>query len=288
MSYLIITVLLNALISVLFKYFARYKVDELQAIVVNYWVCVLTGSIFIGYFPLGTGSITQSWSLPALIMGAGFIGVFSLFAWLTKTEGITTATVANKLSLAVPVIFSVLLYHEPLSVWHIAGILLAFPAVYLAASGTPVKPAGHHHLFWSALLFAGSGLLDTGMQYVQHQFLATDEAQAVFSVHLFAVAGCIGILVQGWRLFRGQSVWSWRSVCGGVLLGVPNFFSIYCFIRMLHSGFLQSTVAIPLNNICILLLSVLCAVVLFREPFPVRRIWGVLLSVLVILLLSLG
>lgn len=290
MIYLLLTVLLNALLAVIFKIFPRFKVDNLQAIVVNYWVCVTTGSIFLGDFPIGASSITQPWSPLVLIMGAGFILVFNLFAYCTKTEGITTATIANKLSLVIPVIFSVLLYGERLNTMHLLGILIAFPAVYLAAS-VPKSVTGEQKNFqfgWAALLFLMSGLLDTAMKFAEQKFLATPRLQAVYTIHLFAVAGCIGMFILLVLVITKKVNFALRNIVGGIVLGVPNYFSIYFMIRMLNSNFLKSSAMIPLSNIGVLFASSLFALLLFKEKMNTKKWIGFGLSLIVIVLLAMA
>lgn len=291
MIYLVLMVLLNALLAVIFKLFTRFKVDNFQAIIINYWVCIITGSLYLGHFPISTQSVSQPWFPLALMIGCGFISVFNLFAYCTKTEGITSATVANKLSLVIPVIFSVFLYSESLSLLHILGIVLAFPAVYLASSGgakDKMMPKKGFQISWTALLFLGSGLLDTGMKFAQQKYLATPESQAVFSIHLFAIAGTIGTIILSFLLITQGAKFTLRNLIGGIVLGVPNYFSIYFFVRMLNSDFIKSSALIPLSNIGVLFASSLFAIVLFREKMSTRRWLGLALSLVVIVLLALS
>jgi drug/metabolite transporter (DMT)-like permease len=290
MIYLLLTILLNVLLSVLFKLFERWRIDHLQAIIFNYWVCVITGSLFIGYLPVSARSLQAPWFPAALAMGAGFICIFNLMAYCTRTQGITTSTVANKLSLVIPAALSVGLYGDRLSWLQIAGIVLAFPAVYLVArpvqAAEPIAGVRHKNLFWTVLLFAGSGLLDTAMKHAELLLPADTDVQAIFSVHIFAVAAVIGLLVLIYLLVTGRRRFAWRNLAGGVLLGIPNFFSIYYFIRMLDSGFLSGAAMIPLNNTGILLVSTLASWLLFGEKLSSPRIAGICLAALVILLLT--
>jgi drug/metabolite transporter (DMT)-like permease len=291
MIYLLLTVLLNALLAVIFKLFPRYKIDTVQAIVFNYWVCVLTGSLFLGEFPIGAQSIHQPWFPFALLMGFGFIMVFNLFGYCTKMEGITAATVANKLSLVIPVLFSVFLYAESLSLLHILGILIAFPAVYLAASSSEIsvqKDGQSFHFGWTLLLFLGSGLLDTAMKFVQQKHLSTQALQAIYSIHVFAVAGCIGTLILTYLVLTQKVRLSFRNLIGGIALGIPNYFSIYFFVRMLNSNFLKSSALIPLSNVGVLFASSILALIVFKEKFNNKRWIGLALSVVVIVLLALA
>lgn len=290
MIYLILMVLLNALLAALFKLFGRFRVDHFQAIVVNYWVCVITGSTFLGRFPVTVASVHQDWTGICLLMGAGFIFVFNLFAYCTRTEGITAATVANKLSLVIPVLFSVFLYNERPGVFHLLGILLAFPAVYLASlpAGGVDQTGKKHHLIWIVVLFLGSGLLDTAMKFAEQRYLYSTELQGIYTIHLFFVAGCIGTVLLLMMWLRGKARVNWRNLVGGIVLGVPNYFSIYFMIRMLNSNFIKSSAMIPLSNVGVLVASSLIAMLFFGERPSVKNKVGLLLSLVVIVLLAMG
>jgi hypothetical protein len=61
MFYLIMAILLNVVLSALFKLFPRYKVDAFQAIVFNYGVCVVTGSLFLGHVPYTASAFHAPW-----------------------------------------------------------------------------------------------------------------------------------------------------------------------------------------------------------------------------------
>lgn len=287
MFYLIATILLNVLLSAAFKLFPKFRINTLQAIVVNYWVCVVTGCIFIGHVPVGNNIITADWLPLAILMGIGFISIFNLIAFCTRADGITTTTIANKLSLVIPVLFSIFVYHESAGIYKIAGILLAFPAVYLTAH---VKGDTHkaRNILLPVLLFIGSGILDTLMNFIQSNFLHTADVQSVFAVYCFGVAGIIGSIIVAILLLRGKMEFDVRNIIAGICLGVPNYFSIYYFIRLLNSRFLQSSASIPVCNIGILVASSLTAIFLFKERPSTLRILGLVMAIAAILLIAFG
>lgn len=287
MLYLLAVILLNTLLYTLFKVFPKYKVDTLQAIVANYWVCVATGSIYLGRFPIGEGSMAHPWLPWALLMGAAFISIFNLVGFVTRIDGITTATIANKLSLVIPVLFSFFLYNEQAGFIKILGIILAFPAVYLT---TRVKgeEGKNQSLFWPALLFLGSGLLDTLVKFVEQRYLDTPESQAVFTIHVFATAGLIGTVLVIVLAIMNKIKLHPRNILAGILLGVPNYFSIYFLIRLLNSDYMESSAAIPVSNIGVVVASSLAAIAIFKEKANRPRIIGLLLAIAAILLISLA
>ncbi len=287
MFYLLLTIFLNALLFVFFKIAAKFKIDTLQAIVVNYWTCVVTGSIFMGSFPIGAQSLSYPWLPWAVLMGLLFISIFNLIGYCTVRDGITTTTIANKLSLVIPVVFSVFLYGEEMNLLKGIGIALAFPAVYLTAR---VKDdTVRNKSFWlPIILFIGSGLLDTLVKYTEQRFLSSSTDASVFTVHIFAVAGTLGLLLVIVLASLGRIQLHYRNIIAGVLLGIPNYFSIYYFIQFLNSNFMQSSAAIPVNNIGILIASTLIAVLFFKERMTTYRVVGLLLSIICILLIALA
>lgn len=291
MLFLALTILLNAYLSVVFKLFQRFGVDAFSAIVVNYLVCAVTGSVVLGAFPIGAVSLQQPWLPWAMGLGCGFIAVFSLTAWSTRADGITATTVANKLSLVIPVVAAFLLYAGERFHWtKAAGIACALPAVYLSAqSGTCEGPNRSRAWLAPVLLFFGSGALDTVVTYVTRTFFSGQDAlrsQSVYLVHTFATAGLIGAAVLGVQLLAGKRRWAWRNALGGVLLGVPNYFSIYYLLRLLSDGLLQPSVAIPVVNIGVVVAAALCAIFFFGEKATRHRWTGLALAVLAILLLA--
>ncbi len=287
MFYLIATLLLNVLISAMFKVFPKYDINALQAIVTNYCVCVITGSLFIGKIPFTLDNFSTSWFPWSMLMGLGFISIFNLIAYCTKIDGITTATIANKLSLVIPVVFAVFLYHEKAGFAKITGIVLALPAVYLT---TRIKEDHNkpQNLFWPALLFIGGGLLDTLTNYIQKNYLLSNESQALCTIYCFSTAGSIGLIIVSILLIMKKITFSWKNIVAGICIGVPNYFSIYYFIKMLNSPFLQTSASLPILNINILLLSSIVAILLFKEKSNLLRITGLILSIIAIILIAYG
>lgn len=290
MLYLLFTILLNAYLIVAFKVFERFGVDNLQAIVANYWVCVITGSIFLGSFPVSKSSVGQPWIYWALAMGAAFISIFNLIAYCTRRDGITTTTIANKLSLVIPVAFALWLYNDKMSWAKGLGILLAAPAVYLSSKSKDNEDK-KQNLWIAALLFVASGLLDTLVNYIAHQFFTTNNAQAdergqtIYLVHAFFSAGAIGLCVVTYLLAIHRRTFAWKNLLAGLALGVPNFFSIYFLMRLLQTRFLPGSAAIPVNNIGIVLVASITAILFFKEKARPQRIVGMALSIAAILLI---
>lgn len=285
MFYLFATILLNVFIFLIFKIFPKYKVTSLYAIVFNYWTCVVTGSLFYGSFPVSEHSPDYSWFWWALFNGGYFISLFNLMSYCTRRYGVTAATVPNKLSLVIPVLFSIALYNEEVSVLKIGGVLLAIPAIYLA-SRSKEDDGKKSGLFFPLLLFVSSGLLDTMLKYIEQRHLPNADSQAVFTIHVFLFAALFGTIVMITTAVRSNNMFKMRDVLAGVILGVPNYFSVYYFIRFLNSNVLESSAAIPVNNIGIVVVSSLAAILFLKEKPTIHRIAGLGLAVVAILMIA--
>ena len=283
MIYLLLSVLASSLIFVIFKLFQRFEVNTLQAIVINYFIACLVG--FFGFIKETDISLipTKLWFPGTLILGALFIIVFNLAAITTQRSGLSVVAVATKMSVAIPVIFGIVLYNESTGILKVTGIILALIAVYLSSiktrDGIAIKTK---NLIFPLLVFLGSGIIDTMIKYLETTYVAKDDV-ALFSTTIFAIAGTIGIsilIVQG---ALGKLRITGKNILGGIILGIPNYFSIYFLVLALRSEGFESSTVFTINNVAIVLVSTLLGIVLFTEHL-LRKNWSGLILAFIILL----
>ena len=283
---LALSVLCSSLIFVIFKLFDVYKIQTFYAIVVNYMVASLTGLFFNPYSIAPSGLMQQSWFMITVALGVLFILIFNIMAKSSQLNGVGVTSVATKMSLVIPVIFSVLYYKDVLSGWQVLGIFLALTAVYLAslkAKGTQLEK---NHLWLPLLVFIGSGIIDTSIKYIQDAHL--DNGQyPIFSSTVFGAAAFTGILCIGYKSIQNSFKVNFRNVLGGICLGIPNYFSIYFLLRALNNESLNSASVFTINNVAIVMFSTLLGIVLFKERLGLKNWLGILLAVISILLVAL-
>ncbi|MDE3254862.1 MAG: hypothetical protein KGN97_02695 [Bacteroidota bacterium] len=285
MIYFILVIVLNTLLSVLFKIFPKYNIDTFQAIVFNYITCVITGTWYLGAMPFTTTQMHAAWLPYAIIMGIAFISVFNLIGYCTKTIGITATTISNKLSLIIPVIISIIAYNETSTPLRIIGILLAIPAVYFSSKKTE-KADKQNSWKLIALLFLLSGLLDSFVKFVETTFLNHTEDQAYYTIYVFSTAAIIGMGILIQNLIRKKTKFELKNVIAGCILGIPNYFSIYFFIKLLNSHIMNSSAIIPIANIGVVVCAAIAALFLFKERMNKVNTIGLLLGIAAILLIA--
>lgn len=287
---LLLSILLNAWLGVIFGFFPRFRVDAFQAIVFNYWTCVITGSLAMGYFPLGTHSLNEPWLPFAGLMGVLFIAVFSLIAYSSAKVGVIITQMSNRLSMVIPVVVAVLFYHEAMPPLKVAGLLLALVSVVLSSrlSEKEAGNSGDWTMMLPFLLFAGSGIIDTLTKYAEQRFLQEQAAASSYLIAGFGTAALCGTLVLSGLYATSKRRFAWRHVAGGLVLGIPNYFSIFFLIRALKHPGLSSSAIIPINNIGVLLVAGLIGLMIFRERPSRANYLGLLFTILAIILIYLG
>ncbi|MFA0962502.1 hypothetical protein AB9P05_11925 [Roseivirga sp. BDSF3-8] len=289
MIYLLLTILVNVFIFLNFRAYSRFGVDTLQAIVVNYIACVITGLLFLsGQDPLQTFLNGGTWTWIGGILGLVFIGTFYLMARTTQKVGVSVASVASKMSLTIPVVFSLFFMQiekKEMDVLNYTGIILALAAIFLTSikreRGAPREAFNYRNMIMPVSVFLLSGLIDTTINYTNLHFL-DGPGEAVFPIVIFVVAGVVGMV----GVFFTRRPIQLRSIVGGITLGVPNYFSIYFLIKALSAFDNNGAILYPMLNIGIIIISSLLAVVLFDERLKPLNKLGIALAVLAIILLS--
>jgi drug/metabolite transporter (DMT)-like permease len=211
----------------------------------------------------------------------------------TQKIGVAVASVANKLSLIIPVVLSVYLYGETVQGWKLMGVLLALLAVVLtcyqpATNETKNTQANRKWIYLLPfILFIGSGLLDALINHVQKLYV-TDENKNAYLITGFFSAAVIGSSLLMIQYITGRQQFSFKNLAAGIIIGIPNYFSIWCLVRFLKLSPWQSSASIPVNNMGIVLFSSLVAWLLFKEKLSKLNWAGIFLSLLAIYLIAFG
>ena len=289
MIFLALSIIASTLIFVIFRLFASYNINTLQAIVVNYFVACSCG--VIGYQnSIELSAIPQyNWFYYTLALGALFIIVFNLMAVTTQHSGLSVVSVATKMALVIPIAFGLWYYQEPLGPFKAAGIVLALVAVYLVAvkkdSGIILQK---RNLVFPMLVFLGSGLIDTSLNFLQNDFITDKSLIPLFSSTIFMTAGVIGIMVLVAQKIKGVLVLEFKNIIAGIVLGIPNYFSIYFLVKALRSDLFDSSGIFTINNVGIVIISTLLGIIFFKEQLSIKNWIGITLAVISIALVSLA
>ena len=281
---LILSITCSTLIFVIFKLFDKFKIDTFQAIVFNYFTAFACGILLYGNEWTPAAMNNTTWIYFAIICAILFISLFFLMGTSSQKNGVAITSVAVKMSMAFSILLMILLYSEEVTVLKLSGIVLAFLGIYLVSS--PSKSGQRSSALWMlAVLFIGSGFLDFSINYIQKSVL-TDLTPSVFSAISLGMAGVLGSLFLLVKLIRKQSTLAIKNVIGGLILGIPNYFSIYLLMLSYKStGWADSTV-LAVTNVSVVLFSAIIGFIIFKEQSTVKKLLGLAAALIAIGILS--
>lgn len=280
---LILSIFSSSVIFVIFKLFDRYKIDTFQAIVTNYLTAFVLGIILFKAEIRPESFGDTHWLSFAFITSFLFIGLFFLMGKSSQNNGVSSTSIAVKMSMVVSIIGMILLYNETLTFLKILGVLLALLGVYLVSSKD--KTSSKNSTLWMLLvLFIGSGILDFTLNYVQAHVLH-QMTVSIYSAISLGFAGVLGLLILVINLIKGTNTFAIRNVVGGILLGIPNYFSIYFLMLSYKSTGWNDSTVLTVTNVSIVLLSSIIGFIIFNESASVKKITGLFAAISAIILL---
>jgi drug/metabolite transporter (DMT)-like permease len=285
MIYLVLSIVFSTLTVSFFKVFHLKKVNTFQAIVVNYLTCGVIGT-YLAKTPVYSVQFWQApWLLYTVILGFLFISIFYLIALTAQKMSVAASMVSAKLSVVIPVLVAWQFLSESLSLTQIIGILISFIAVFFISARSEPNPEHANKEFWflPILVFLGSGCIDALLKFLESRYIpAYSSDDIVTATFLFAfVFGSLSLLVQQIKLKESIQV---KSLAWGLLLGIPNYFSMYFLVETL--AVFPASFIFPINNIGIVAFSTVLAFWAFSEKLSVKNYIGLGLAIASILLIS--
>jgi len=284
--FLLLSILFSTGLFVVFKYFGIYKIDVLKAIFVNYIVAFSMGFFFAERQIPISEIYLQPWFSGALFLGALFVSIFFVMAMTAQKNGVSVTSIAGKMSVVVPVIFGIILYNESVTFLKIVGIIMALIAVYLS-SVKEERSKKNGTLLLPVLLFIGSGTIDTLLKYIQENHVS-DEDVSIFSGSLFGIAGAFAFLILVIKTLKKRESFGYKNIIAGIILGVPNYYSIIFLIKALQNKNFESSTLFTINNVAIVVVSTLVGLFFFKEKFSIKNKIGVAMAVLAIILVTIA
>ena len=286
MIFLLLSILFSTGLFVIFKYFGIYKIDVLKAIFVNY-IVAFSMEYFFAERQIPISEIyLEPWFSGALFLGALFVSIFFVMAMTAQKNGVSVTSIAGKMSVVVPVVFGIILYNESITFLKIVGIIMALIAVYLS-SVKEEKSEKKGTLLFPVLLFIGSGTIDTLLKYIQENYVAAEDV-SIFSGSLFGIAGVFAFLILVIKTIKKRESFGYKNIIAGIILGVPNYYSIIFLIKALQNKDFESSTLFTINNVAIVVVSTLVGLFFFKEKFSIKNKIGVAMAILGIIIVTIA
>jgi drug/metabolite transporter (DMT)-like permease len=297
----ILSVLFTVALYLIMRAYPRYKVNSFHAIVFNYYSCVLTGLLLTPDLQAFTDVKWDSegtWL--TLALGTMFVIAFFFIGLTAQKVSITAASLAGNMSLVIPVLFGLFVFknnNKEFTFLNYSGLVVALIALALGAIQTTKKPEAPGRepvikkgpssllLLLPVFTFLGSGSNNTLINYISARFYSPGQT-TIFMIIACTGAVIIGTLILLYKITAGKEQLKLRSVIGGMILGVPNFLSLYFLLRALSAFGNSAAYVFPIYNILTMLVSSFAAWVIYKEKLNSYNRLGLVLAVAAIILIS--
>lgn len=282
MLHILAVVFLSSAIFVAFKLFIRFKIDNFQAITVNYLVASILGILIAGGQFNYSEIITKPWLPYAVLIGFVFVFTFVLFALSSQKAGVAITAVFSKMSVVIPVISGIFLYAETLNALKILGIvstLAAFVLIFYKKEKSKIKLA---IIILPIIIFFANGFIDTALKFIEFNHISGD--YTLFLTIIFITSFIFGFILSVFKYFKTRKTISHQTIIGGAVLGLLNYSTTY--YMLLAMSLFQSNVLFPIQNVGIVMLSALFGFFLFREKLSLINWAGIFLSIAAILVIA--
>ena len=281
MHFLLLTVLCSTSIALILKYSDTKKGEPIVLLAGDYLVALLIALTLLFF------NESKSFSFKTLIFGAGlglvFVLSFFAFAKSVSYAGTGLATTSSRLSVIIPILFSMIVYDELPTELHLLGFLftlITFILFYFSVKGNHKDEDGILKYLFLIAVFVGIGINDFSMKVFKSWRPEQEEPFFVFFIFSSAfVYSSIYIIIKKIKIVKQTALW-------GLALGVPNVFSTVFLLGAL--ALLPAILVYPLTNVGIILFTTVLAFIIWKEKL---NRWGVLALVsglLAILFLSFG
>ena len=281
MHFLLLTVFCSTSIALILKYIDTKKGEAIVLLAGNYLVASIVGLFFV----LIREEVRFSVETLFFGLGLGLLFVLSFFAFAKAISyaGTGLATTSSRLSVIIPILFSIIIYNEKPNVYHMVGFLftvITFILFYFSVKGNNQDGEGIVKYVLLLLVLIGIGINDFSMKIFKSWRPESEEPFFILFVFSSAFSySVIYILLKKIKIVKHTATW-------GLLLGVPNVFSTIFLLAAL--ALIPAILVYPLINVGIIIFTTLLAFFIWKEKL---NRWGILAltsGILAIVFLSVG
>ena len=284
--YILFSVLSSTSLFVIFKLANKLNLNIKFIIVINYLIASILGYLLsYNEFNKAISSISKITIIIALLIGILFIANFVLINISTKKTGVAITTVMSKMSVIIPIIFTLIYYSETINIMKISGIIIALIAIFLTLYNSNNSISKTKISLIPIILFIGMGITDIFIKFAQSYNKSVNISTEIFITLLFFTSFIIGV---SWLLIsiNKKEKINKKEIFYGISLGLINFGTIYFFINALNTSSFNSSVIFGINHTSIVVLSVLLGSLIFKEKLLKINYIGILFSIISIILLT--
>lgn len=297
MIYLVVAILSMSAFMLGLKHLNVKSIPIPQAIMTNYAlalaVAVVSGREHLSAESMG-GIFTHDWWYLGVFAGICYFASMDIMAASTRRAGVSVTTIASRCALIIPILWSFAFFGESVTGWQWAGIALVLASFFLIfrnrrdAAAKGGGRAGVAAVLMPLSVFLIMGIITVTMKSTQHAVQQSGNYAAdypLFEILIFASALTGSVIYYALSAGRRAFAFDWRSMLGGLCLGTFNYLIT---IGIMHGlRFVPTSVFYALYNICVVVITTLAGIMVFREKPGPAKIAGICLAAAAIGILTL-
>lgn len=286
MLFLLLTVISSTFIFVLFKLFPLFKINSLSAIVINYLTASIIGFTINSNYSALPRLFNFNWAFFAVFMGILLFANFIMIQYSTQNIGISITTIACKMSVVIPITFSIIYANEQISRYKIIFLLLAILSIFLLVNREKNKQNANRTrliILLPLFLFIALGISDSLVKLFQNEYMKPENS-SLFTSSLFSFSFITSVLVGLTQKKFIKNIFMLKNIIGGFFLGLANYGSLFYLLKALNYSGVDSSVVFGIVNLGIILFSVLIGLFVFAEKMMKVNWVGVGIAIISIII----
>ncbi len=284
MLYLILSIIGSLSVGVLLKIIKKLPIDIYQIIIINYISTVgLSSLIFKPSFSMVDSNFPY-----ALVITLGLLlpSIF-IFQYLSiKHTGIIKTDIAQRMSLFIPIMASIFIFKENITILRYISLFLGFIAVYfiLSKADKDSKELNAKNVLFLICVFVGFGVIDILFKqmalYAVVPYTTTLSSVFVLALIFSIIFYSIFCIVKKIPLTITK-----YTLLFGIIIGVLNFGNIYFYLNA-HKAFSENpTIVFAGMNYGVIVFGTLIGYFGFKEKLSKKNGVGLILAIIAIALL---
>lgn len=288
MIFILLVILTTASFNVMFKLFDRFGINTLQVIVFNYITAVAI-SLFLSPVSYSFSEIvTKGWFYSGMLLGVSFFVSMYLYSLSTVHIGVALTALLTRTSLVIPTIVAIFLFNETFSVRMAIAIAMIILALYFIFYNKKANITSKGNLwlliFLPIAVFLTCGVNDVVIKASQFFFIKNETDNASFITTVYSTALVFGTCSYFLSKGKQSKKFSPKAALWGLVMGSFNIINSLCVLKAL--SLIPASIAFPIINTGIVVLSTCIGLFFFKEQLTTRKIIGIVIALAAIVLLQ--
>lgn len=262
-TYLFLSITSSVFIANIIHVINNKKLSIFNIMLINYIIAFLLTIPFIDKTPDNT--VIFLGIINGILFFLGFIAYF----FSVRYVNISMAVTIMRISVLIPTLFGVIYIKEHLNIYKTIGIMLLLLAIFNLTNFT-IKKHNIKTFFVLLLLFFTCGFADVISKIFQ------EISNSSIFVFLFVIYFSSFIINLLFLLLKNSMNLCLETVVFGIILGVPNFLTVYFMLKSLIG--IPSVIVFPTIALGILILSILSDWIIWKKQFKNEEFIALILA----------